>query len=182
VGTANPGFEAFYESNFGRVFSVARALAGQDEAFDIAQEAFVRTWQHWDRISRYDEPSAFTHRVVCNLARNRARGIARLRSAIVRISFVGPQGSFGDPDLRIDAAAALLSLPLRQRQVVTLCDFAGYSSKQAGRILAIRPSTVRVHLARAHATLADDPMISRPDEAVGVRANDSSRDRGRSEP
>ena len=47
----------------------------------------------------------------------------------------------------------LAPLTARQRAAVVLIDLLGYSSDEAGRMLGIRPSTVRTHVERAHRDL-----------------------------
>ena len=51
------------------------------------------------------------------------------------------------------AVLALAPLSRQQRAAVVLIDLLGFSSEQAARMLGIRPSTVRMHTSRAHATL-----------------------------
>ena len=54
---------------------------------------------------------------------------------------------------REDIAEALRALPLRQRQAVVLRDWAGFSTSDTARLLSMRESTVRVHLARGRERL-----------------------------
>jgi len=61
----------------------------------------------------------------------------------------------------LDSTTRSLSmLSPRQRAAVVLTDLLGFSSEEAAQMLGIRPSTVRMHLSRAHAALkgamADD--------------------------
>jgi DNA-directed RNA polymerase specialized sigma24 family protein len=45
---------------------------------------------------------------------------------------------------------------MRQRQCVVLRDWAGFETREVARMLRMRESTVRVHLARARASLRHD--------------------------
>jgi RNA polymerase sigma-70 factor (ECF subfamily) len=67
--------------------------------------------------------------------------------------------SAGDPtpgfDLQLDLARALDSLSRQQRAAVVLTDLLGFSSDEAGAMLSISPSTVRVHVTRARSALKD---------------------------
>jgi RNA polymerase sigma-70 factor (ECF subfamily) len=61
--------------------------------------------------------------------------------------------------VRLDVFGALAGLPLRQRQAVVLRDWAGFSVDDVARMLGVRESTVRVHLARARQALRDHLTI-----------------------
>jgi DNA-directed RNA polymerase specialized sigma24 family protein len=45
---------------------------------------------------------------------------------------------------------------MRQRQCVVLRDWAGFETREVARMLRMRESTVRVHLARGRASLRHD--------------------------
>ncbi len=47
------------------------ALTGNLQvASDLAQEALLRSWVHWEKIRTYQDPSAWARRVLRNLAAN----------------------------------------------------------------------------------------------------------------
>jgi|SRR5436189_5002776 len=46
---------------------------GPDDAEDLAQEAFLRPWERWDRIDTIDDPTAYLFRVTLNAFRMRRR-------------------------------------------------------------------------------------------------------------
>src|SRR3954452_19156479 len=74
------GFAECYALQFRPIAAQLSVYLGDlDEARDLTQEAFVRAWQRWDRISRYEEPAAWIRRVAWNLATSRLR---RLRTAL----------------------------------------------------------------------------------------------------
>ena len=74
------------------------------------------------------------------------------------------EGASDDPvDARI--MAALLRLPARQRQVVTLRLVLDLDTSRAAEVLGISPSAVKAHLARAIASLRDDLMPERQQES-----------------
>lgn len=54
---------------------------------------------------------------------------------------------------RQEIGRALAALPLRQRQCVVLRDWAGADTAEVARMLGMRESTVRVHLARGREAL-----------------------------
>ena len=91
-------------------------LGDLDEARDLTQEAFVRAWQRWDRISRYEEPATWIRRVAWNLATSRLR---RLRIALrhQRLVLVEPLPAPGE---HLAIGDALAELPDGQRRAVVL--------------------------------------------------------------
>src|SRR5688500_4360328 len=89
VGTALEGgrrsFESFYELHRRGVLALCYALAdGVTAAEDIAQEAFVKTYLQWSKVSAMDHPGAWVRRVAVNLATSRRRRLAAEARALVR--------------------------------------------------------------------------------------------------
>jgi RNA polymerase sigma-70 factor (ECF subfamily) len=148
------GFEDFYRHNFA---AVARAvyvtLSSADEARDIAQEAFVRTWEHWGRVGRHS-PLFFTLRVARNLATSRIRHLIRSRRAVDALAAERDR-EVASPDGEVGIAEALAGLPPRQRWAVVLCDLLEMTSTEAAAVVGVSPSTLRVHLARARERLRE---------------------------
>jgi DNA-directed RNA polymerase specialized sigma24 family protein len=60
-------FEAFYHREVRSVVGLAYVLSGSGRAAeDLAQDAFLKAYRHWDRISSYDDPGGWVRRVVSN--------------------------------------------------------------------------------------------------------------------
>src|SRR6185312_13114207 len=75
-------FDAFYAATVRRVVLYLYAACGdRAEAQDVAQEAFARAWQHWGRVSAYEEPEAWVRTVAWRLMVNRWRGLRRRLAA-----------------------------------------------------------------------------------------------------
>ncbi|HET9248666.1 MAG TPA: sigma factor, partial [Actinomycetota bacterium] len=73
VGDA-PRFEEFYEASFRRVFTALCLVTGDRyEAEEIAQEAFLRMFERWDRVGALEDPTGYVFRVSMNVFRNRLR-------------------------------------------------------------------------------------------------------------
>jgi DNA-directed RNA polymerase specialized sigma24 family protein len=60
--------------------------------------------------------------------------------------------------------AALMRLPVRQRQVVALRLFLDLDTARTAEVLSIAPSTVKAHLARALAALRDVLILEQQQE------------------
>lgn len=145
-------FEAFFEREKERLFqALCLVTRNRFEAEELAQDAFLSVYEHWDRVAEMDDPTGYLYRTAMNafrswhrrsaLAAKRALGLTRADDAISQIE---------EQDVVI---RALASLTARQRAAVVLIDFMGYSSEEAGRMLGIRASTVRTHAERAHRDL-----------------------------
>jgi RNA polymerase sigma-70 factor (ECF subfamily) len=146
------GFEAFYRDNLARI-TRACALVTLDPAAaeDIAAEAFARLWSRWSGIHDEHHAGGFVFRTAMRLCWKETR---RRR----RTPAVAPATASDDVEaavVRRDVAGARGALPVRQRQAVVLRDWAGFETKEVARMLSMRESTVRVHLARARASLRE---------------------------
>jgi RNA polymerase sigma-70 factor (ECF subfamily) len=58
--TAEPDdFDSFYSATARRVLHHVYVVCGDlGDAQDAVQEAYARAWQHWPRLSSYDNPEA----------------------------------------------------------------------------------------------------------------------------
>ena len=145
-------FEEFYQTEFpGLVRSMFLLVPDVDEAQELAQEAMVRVYERWDRVSAMESPGGYLYRVATNLNRRRirslavrTRGLLKLRAALHDVEI--------DADRR-DVADAILSLSVRLREAFMLVDWLGMSSEEASRILHIAPASVRSRVHRARREL-----------------------------
>jgi RNA polymerase sigma-70 factor (ECF subfamily) len=149
-------FEHFFKRNYRDVEQRIRAAgASNDIAAEATQEAFVRAYQRWWRISHYGNPASWVQRVAINcridLERDRQR-----QSKVVRPLAVEAVEVDDDPDPRVEAAVD--SLPPRQQAAVRAVYADGMTAVETADELGISPGAVRFHLNRARATLR--PMLS----------------------
>lgn len=76
--TDSEAFDEFYLASRDRLVLQVAALTGDPaEALDHVQEAFIRAWTRWDRISTYDDPEGWVRRVARNQATSRWRRARR---------------------------------------------------------------------------------------------------------
>jgi RNA polymerase sigma-70 factor (ECF subfamily) len=137
--------------------ALAFALCGRGSvAEDLAQEAFLKTYQRWARVAQYERPGAFVRRVVANMAVSLARRRAAEGRALVGLA-VGARSSVDDLE-PVDAAfwQRVRSLPRRQAQSVALFYLEDRSAEEIAEILHCSISTVRVHLHRGRTTLEEE--------------------------
>ncbi|MGD0082066.1 MAG: SigE family RNA polymerase sigma factor [Acidimicrobiales bacterium] len=155
-------FELLYQASRDRLAGQLYALTGDEQgAFDLVQEAFVRTWARWDRISSYDDPEAFVRRVAFNLAKSQWRRVRRtlLRSSPPDAGSVDP-----DPSSRRDLVTALLTLSTHEREVIVLHYLAGQTIDEIATDLKVPSGTVKSWLSRGRARLADRLAVRDPEE------------------
>lgn len=153
-------FEDLYRESYAPVALVAGSIAGSwAEGEEIAQEAFARVHQDWERVQQLDNPGAWTRRVAINLALNRKRSASREERAVERLSKT-PSGEPSPPgDMAIWQAVA--ELAPKQRASIVLHYHDGYSTAEVAEMLETTVSavTTSLHKARARlaATLGDTP-------------------------
>lgn len=145
-------FEQFVLEHQVRLFGALCLVTGDRfEAEEIAQEAFVRVLERWDRVAGMDDPVGYLFQVSMNVFRTKRRRVAlALRRAV---GAVGEHDEFGAVDDRTVVSSALAELSADQRAALVVTALYGLSSEEAGRILGVRPSTVRARATRARASL-----------------------------
>jgi RNA polymerase sigma-70 factor (ECF subfamily) len=151
-------FEALAAPLQHEIYRTAYRLCGHEEdARDVAQEAFVRAYQHFDRFAPGSNFRAWLHRILRNLFINRYHQ-ARSR-AEVPLEEIDPSG--GPPaDAAIlrealdeEVERALAALGDDYRTVVVLADMQELSYEEISRALKIPLGTVRSRLFRARRLL-----------------------------
>jgi RNA polymerase sigma-70 factor (ECF subfamily) len=143
-------FNTLYTTGYGRLASQLYAYLGDaTEAEDVTQEAYLRAWRDWGRISRYDDPVAWVRRVAWNLATSRLRAVARVARVRVPSDAVVALG----PD-RVALVAALRRLPERQRLAIVLHYIADLPVADVCDELGAARGTVLSWLHRGRAQLA----------------------------
>jgi RNA polymerase sigma-70 factor (ECF subfamily) len=143
-------FDAFFEREHGDLFG-AMYLVTRDrhEAEDLMQEAFLKVWERWDRVSGLDDPTGYLYRTAMNAFRMRYRRSSM--AARRMLQFVSPRAR--DPldqiEDRDEMDRVLTGLTPRQRAALVLTELLGYSTEDAGNMLGVKPVTVRVLLSQA---------------------------------
>ena len=154
VSTAPALFEDFFDEHKGGLFAALCLLTrNRHEAEELAQEAFVRVLERWDRVGLMDDPRAYLYRTAMNAFRSRYRRAVLASKRSMRLTPV--DDDFAQIDEQDAAVRALAGLSPRQRAAVVLTDLLGFPSEEAARMLGIRASTLRMHASRAHAALKE---------------------------
>jgi RNA polymerase sigma factor (sigma-70 family) len=159
VGTQHLDFADFYRSFRDDCLRTVLVIVGdQDSAQELVAEAFARACASWRTVSKHPAPAAWVVRTALNL--NISRWRRRRREVPVPDPglLAGlPAASAAAPDpVDPQIMAALLRLPVRQRQVVALRLILDLDTNGTAQVLGITPNTVMAHMARALATLRSD--------------------------
>lgn len=150
-------FENLFIRHYPRVCSMLRRLVGrQDEAEDLALEAFVRLWRHQDRLE--GKPEAWLYRVAANLGYNALRANRRRENYETRVGTRElEERDDGDPPAAYERSeriarvrGTLRRMAPRQAQILAL-RHAGLSYKELAEALRVAPGSIGTLLARAEA-------------------------------
>jgi RNA polymerase sigma-70 factor (ECF subfamily) len=147
-------FEDFFEKESPTLFRRLCLVTGnREEAEDVMQDAFLRLYERWDRVSEVEDPVGYLYRTAFNVFNKRSR-----RAALAVRRAVGLMPSideFAAADARQLVSQALARLTPRQRAALVLTELLGYSSEGAGKLLGVRPGTVRALASQGRAAMKE---------------------------
>jgi len=159
-------FEAIFKVEYAGMVALGSWLTGdRASAEDLTQEAFARAHRDWAKVGALDAPGAWVRHVLVNLASNERRRRRREVRAVARLEPPPPAFPEVPPDQHLWAAIA--DLPFNQRAAIALRYLHDQSADQIAEAIGCRPATARVHLHRAHRTLADRLGVALADDEAG---------------
>jgi RNA polymerase sigma-70 factor (ECF subfamily) len=151
VTLRHPGrdFEEFYQANYGLTVALVTAVLGdRQDAEDVAQETFARALARWPRLSAYQLPEAWVRQVALRLAvdsgwrlRRALRTARRLRATLPAVA--------PEPGVSLPLTAlgpALMTLPVREREVIVLHYFLDLPVERIAHERRIPAGTVKARL------------------------------------
>jgi RNA polymerase sigma-70 factor (ECF subfamily) len=140
-----------------------RMVGNEDDAFDLAQEAFLRAWRGLPDFRTESSFSTWLYRLASNVCIDFLR--QKKRSKIVSLNFVDADEEeqtmeFPDPspspetqsiqaDERSRIEQALNELEPEYRETLTLCALHGLSYIEIAEIMDVPAGTVKSRLSRA---------------------------------
>ena len=178
VPTSPPGlicpndFTTFMRDYQDMVFSTAARITGNaTQAEDIAQEVFLKAFQHFDMLSASPTAGGWLKTVATNLSlnhltryRNRWRFFSELRrddagdaSDAPEIDFAAPDAFFSAMDAderRALVERALAELPAHQRVPLVLYHFEAMPYDEIAQKLGVSLAKIKTDILRARAALA----------------------------
>ena len=147
-----------------------RMLGNEDDANDLAQETFVRVYQHRVRFRSDAKFSTWLFAIATNLARNHHRWRSRHPTVSLDVPDDNTGQSLGDrlpatgssPENSLLAEersaavrAAVASLPEDMREAIVLCEWEDLAMVDAAKILNTTSKAIENHLYRARKILRD---------------------------
>ena len=146
-----------------------RILGSEDEARDVAQEAFMKAYRGLAGFKREARFSSWLYQIATNLCRDRLRRRkSRPQVSLEAMEESGPvivetrpgaHERLQEQDLALAVRRAIESLPIEQREVVGLIYYHGWTQAEVAEHLGISKRTVQRHWAAAmlklHALLKD---------------------------
>jgi len=149
-------YEAFIRQHERAILNYLWRMTGDEQAaYDLTQEVFLRAWQRFDAVRRYDQPRSWLFRVATNLAityiRRRALPVGAattldsLRDTGRDPAASDPAGRLAESDL---VRRTLLQLSPQRRAALVLREVYGLSAAEVGRALGMTAVAVRMALHR----------------------------------
>ena len=149
-------FSLFYQRERSGMVGLAYVLSGSRlAAEDIAQDALIAAYRHWDEVGRLDQPSAWVRRVVANNSFSMLRRLKAEARAVGRMATSGRWAPI--PELlpsTVELWHEVRRLPRRQAETVALYYLAGHTMPEIAGLLGCSKETVNTHLRRARSNLA----------------------------
>jgi RNA polymerase sigma-70 factor (sigma-E family) len=146
-------FDAFYAMSSRRVLAhVSMMVGSQAEAEDAVAEAYLRAWNRWTKIRKYENPEAWVRQVAYRQAVSTWRKTVNRLHAHRRDDIDRHVDALG-PD-HVAIVAALRRLPADQRRVIVLHHLAGLSVAEIHDETGIPAGTVSTWLARGRRAMA----------------------------
>jgi RNA polymerase sigma-70 factor (ECF subfamily) len=168
-------FEPLVEKYRQRVYRLAyNVLRDPEEAWDVAQEAFIRAYQALPSFRGQSAFYTWLFRITMNVASDRARqraargrafGTERVEEEEWDRTLVDPGEAPDDSAVRAEQrrriTRALESLPEHHRAIIMLSDLEGLSYREIAEVLGIPMGTVmsRLHNARKRLREALGPLL-----------------------
>ena len=141
-----------------------------DEAEDITQEVFVRTYRELGQY-RSDGPlDAWLYRITRRAA-TQMRRTRKRRGRLVLSPAAQPLRDVytTDPGGRVDRERAanvirelFAELPRRQREIFDLVDLQGFSPAEAAERMGMKPVSVRANLFKARKAIRESLLATHP--------------------
>jgi RNA polymerase sigma factor (sigma-70 family) len=154
---------AFCEREHPRLVGLLALYVGDVQvAEELAQDTLVRVCQHWPRVRRMADPTAWSTRVGLNLARSMFRRHAAGRRALARHG-AADEAPTADTSAVIAVRTAVSELPPRMREAVIHRYFLGRSVAETAGAMGCAEGTVKALVHKAvralrAAGLADDTV------------------------
>lgn len=134
------------------VRSLTVASGDAEVAADCVQDAFMRAYARWRRVSRLEDPPGWIRHVAVNCLRDHFRKTTRGRAAVERLDALAITTAPG-PVPPSELAVLLAQLPTQQRIAAALFYVEDLDVHQVAHSMALSEGAVKYHLHAARQTL-----------------------------
>ncbi len=131
-------FTSFFADVEPRLRHALVASRGPEAGREAAADALAYAWEHWDRISKMNNPAGYLYRVGCSAAkryRGHSVGLPELNDT-------------DQPWVEPGLDGALQRLSSKQRTAVVLMHSFGWTHAEVADLLGVTVSTVQKHAKR----------------------------------
>lgn len=139
-----------------------RMLGNEADARDASQEVFLRVYKYLGRFKQDQEFFAWLYQITINVCRDMAKKRQHHTERFASLDISGDEGAFEAPadqegadEALITAqqheliAAAMATLPEKERAAIVLRDIEGFSTDEVASILKSSSTTVRSQISSA---------------------------------
>ncbi|WP_340105147.1 RNA polymerase sigma factor [Rhodohalobacter sp. 8-1] len=133
-----------------------RFFADEDEAHDITQKTFIKTYQNVNTLKNPEKFSSWIYRIANNLCLDELKRAGRRKSTSLEAYIeqsgrlegdqIAPDTDLQNKELGTILQRALLTLPDEQRTVIILKEYEGLKFREIADILEEPESTVKSRL------------------------------------
>jgi RNA polymerase sigma-70 factor (ECF subfamily) len=167
---AEADFADFYAATWPRTLACTYALTGdRGVAEELAQEAYVKVWSHWRKVSGYDQPAAWVRQVATRLA------VSRWRRGKVAAAWLSrharPQDAPPPDETTTALVQALQQIPEPQRRAIVLHHLADLPVEEVARVEHSPVGTIKARLSRGRTALAALLADDTADEPNGAHSH-----------
>jgi RNA polymerase sigma-70 factor (sigma-E family) len=150
--TRDAEFKEFFMGESAALARLGTFLTGDPErGADLAQEALVRTYQHWGRIKE-DDPAPYARRILVNLVRSaHRRKLLEKRHPPRPIDVAASRSGHVDEWMRV--SEALKAIPPMRRAAVILRFYEDMTEAQIAETLNRPLGTIKSDIHRGLAAL-----------------------------
>lgn len=151
AASASAAYDQFIRAHERAILNYVWRMTGEEQtAYDLTQEVFLRAWQRFETIRRYEQPRAWLFRVATNLALTHLRRQPPARAGALGAAddpaASDPAGQLAERD---HVRAVLLGLAPKRRAALVLREVYGLSAGEIGAALGMSEAAVRMALHRA---------------------------------
>lgn len=173
LAETNDDFEQMMRANGPKIYTLTARLTGNlTDGQDLAQETFIKAYEHWWDFRGESEVSTWLYRICINCWKNRVR-YERRRSFWKHFSLDAGDGDRDEPKSEIPSGEAPVDQPVEKAQemqalhqalgqmkaedraILVLYEMEERSYEEIGELLGVPIGTVRSRLSRSRDKLRE---------------------------